>query len=210
MTLHKIIDRWISHKLLIVRRHLDQQEHILEQEKLNFKNSPQKVKFGIIGQIRCPEYISIGDNTSFDNWIFLTAWNSYKCYKNAKETIQELHPDLSIGEGCNFGAFNHITCTNKIKIGNRLLTGKWVTITDNNHGTTDSVSLHTPPIKRPIYSKGPVIIGDDVWIGDKATILSGVTIGNGAVIAANSVVTKDVPAYCVVAGNPAKILKNNI
>ena len=71
-------------------------------------------------------------------------------------------------------------------------------------------TLHIPPIKRPIYSKGPVIIGDNVWIGDKATILPGVTIGDGAVIAANAVVTKDVPAFCVAAGNPARIIKKSI
>lgn len=58
-----------------------------------------------------------------------------------------------------------------------------------------------------VTSKGPVIIGSNVWFGDKATILPNVTIGDGAVIAANSVVTKDVPAYSVVAGNPAKIIK---
>lgn len=56
-------------------------------------------------------------------------------------------------------------------------------------------------------SKGPVIIGQNVWVGDKATILPGVTIGDGAVIGANSVVTKDVPPYSIVGGNPAKVLK---
>ena len=55
-------------------------------------------------------------------------------------------------------------------------------------------------------SKGDVVIGNDVWIGVDATILSGVTIGDGAVIGAGSVVTKDVPAYTVVAGNPAKVI----
>ena len=63
------------------------------------------------------------------------------------------------------------------------------------------------PLKRPIVSKGPVRIGDNVWIGDKATILPNVSIGNGAIIAANAVVTKDVPPYSVAAGNPAKIIK---
>ena len=56
-------------------------------------------------------------------------------------------------------------------------------------------------------SKGDVIIGNDVWIATGATILSGVTIGDGAVIATNSVVTKDVPPYTIVAGNPAKVVK---
>lgn len=94
-------------------------------------------------------------------------------------------------------------------IGDNCLTGKWVTITDNSHGETDYDSLLLPPNKRNITSKGPIVVGNNVWIGDKATILPGVTIGDGAVIAANAVVTKDVPAYCVVGGNPAKIIKNN-
>jgi virginiamycin A acetyltransferase len=55
-------------------------------------------------------------------------------------------------------------------------------------------------------SKGPVIIGSDVWIGAKSTILSGVKIGHGAVVAANSVVTSDVPPYAIVGGVPAKVI----
>jgi acetyltransferase-like isoleucine patch superfamily enzyme len=56
-------------------------------------------------------------------------------------------------------------------------------------------------------SKGPVIIGNDVWIGMNSLILSGVTIGDGAIIGAHSVVTKNVPPYAIAAGNPAKIVK---
>ena len=55
--------------------------------------------------------------------------------------------------------------------------------------------------------KGDTRVGNDVWIGYDATIMPGVTIGNGAIVASKSVVTKDVPAYAVVAGNPAKVLK---
>ncbi len=55
--------------------------------------------------------------------------------------------------------------------------------------------------------KGDIIIENDVWIGAKATVMSGVTIHNGAVVAAGSVVTKDVPPYAIVAGNPAKVVK---
>jgi len=57
------------------------------------------------------------------------------------------------------------------------------------------------------WSKGNVIIGNDVWIGTCATIHSGVTIGDGAVIASNAIVTKDVEPYSIVGGNPAKIIK---
>ncbi len=56
-------------------------------------------------------------------------------------------------------------------------------------------------------TKGPVIVKDDVWIGAYAIILSGVTLGQGSIIATGAVVTKDVPPYAIVAGNPAKIIK---
>lgn len=56
-------------------------------------------------------------------------------------------------------------------------------------------------------TKGDVCIGNDVWIGNGATIMSGISIGNGAVIGAEAVVTQSVPAYAIVAGNPARIIK---
>lgn len=57
-------------------------------------------------------------------------------------------------------------------------------------------------------TKGPVQIGNDVWIGARAMILSGVTVGDGAIVAAGAVVARDVPAYGIVAGNPAKLIKH--
>lgn len=185
-----------------------------------FKSCPPSVSFSGIASLNCPECISIGEGTGFGKDLYLTAWNKYHCLSGELPHdgeisgpdrggmyLQTLHPELTIGSHCNFGAYNHITCTNRITIGDNLLTGKWVTITDNSHGATDYDSLQIEPIRRPIVSKGPVIIGKNVWIGDKATILPGVTIGDGAVIAANTVVTKDVPAYSVVAGNPGKVVK---
>lgn len=64
-----------------------------------------------------------------------------------------------------------------------------------------------PPKNRIIVSKGPVIIEDNVWIGDKATILPNVRIGFGSIIAANSVVTRDIPPFSIVAGAPARVVK---
>ena len=167
--------------------------------RYSFKSCPPSVRFGKIGMLHDPEYISIGEKCFFQDYLYLTAWNEYQG--------EHFTPELTIGNNGRFGAFNHITCINKIQIGDNCLTGKWVTISDNNHGTTDFDTLHEAPIKRKLYTKGPVIIGNNVWIGDKATILGGVTIGDGAVIAANSVVTKDVPAYSVVGGNPARVIK---
>lgn len=160
----------------------------------------RNVFFSKIAMLHCPECIHVGDSNVFGKDLFLTAWR--------REGVN-VEPLLRIGSHFSFGAYNHITCANKVTIGDYCLTGKWVTITDNSHGETDRDSLLMSPAKRPITSKGPVVIGDNVWIGDKATILPGVTIGDGAVIAANAVVTKDVPPHCVAGGNPARILKKN-
>jgi len=61
--------------------------------------------------------------------------------------------------------------------------------------------------KQEAWSKGPIIVEDDVWIGARSLILSGVTIGKGAIVAAGSVITKNVPPYSIVGGNPAKIIR---
>ena len=167
-----------------------------------FASCHKSVRFGKIGRLHGTKYISIGANSFFGDNFYLTTWP-----ENAESNKD---PIIKIGERCNFGSYNHITCTNKILIGNNVLTGKWVTISDNNHGDTSEETLHIPPCDRKVLSKGPVIIEDNVWIGDKATILSGVRIGEGTVIGANAVVTKDVPAYSIVIGNPMKcIIRQN-
>lgn len=162
----------------------------------NFAFCGERVGFINIKHLIGGDFITIGDDCCFGDDLVLTAWS-----------IDGSKPSIKIGKNCSFGSWNHISCTNAITIGDGLLTGKWVTIVDNDHGTTDLDSLQIRPWLRPIVSKGPINIGKNVWIGDKATILAGVTIGDGAVIAANAVVTKDVPAYSVVGGNPAKVIK---
>lgn len=67
--------------------------------------------------------------------------------------------------------------------------------------------LNQMPAMRGRAMKGDLVIGHDVWIGYRATLLAGVTVGSGAVIAADAVVTKDVPPYAVVAGNPATVVR---
>lgn len=80
------------------------------------------------------------------------------------------------------------------------------TETASNFGLQDQI-LKTRTTMEYLRTKGPIVLGNDVWIGARATIMSGVTIGDGAVVAACSVVTKDVPPYAIVAGNPARIIK---
>lgn len=175
---------------------------VWQSAKLN--EASGKVRIGRQVTLRSPKRIIIGDHTDIDSYCMIEAWEIHE------PTNSHYNPCIEIGKGCHIGEYSHITAINRIVLKNNVLTGRFVLITDNSHGNTDYDTLTLSPITRPLISKGPVIIGNNVWIGDKVTILSGVTIGDGAVIAANAVVTKDVPAYTVVGGNPAKILKNNI
>lgn len=68
---------------------------------------------------------------------------------------------------------------------------------------------HTPEHLSQLPCKGDIVIGNDVWLGRESVIMPGVKIGSGSIIAAYSVVTKDVPPYSVVGGNPAKFIKSD-
>lgn len=142
--------------------------------------------------------ITIGNCSYIGRGCVLSTWESYKGIA--------YQPKLSIGKNVSLGEYNHVTAINEITIGDGVLTGRWVTITDNSHGNLIN-DINERPSERALFSKGSVKIGANVWIGDKATILPNVSIGDGAVIGANSVVTRNVPPYCVVAGNPAKIIR---
>lgn len=144
--------------------------------------------------------ISIGRETFIQGHCILGCWEKYG--------EQTFTPSITIGDHCNIGEYNHLTACNQIKIGNGLLTGRYVYIGDNAHGGLSWEEAAIPPEDRPLCSKGEIVIGNNVWIGDKATILGGVTIGDNVIVGANSVVTHDVPSHCVVAGMPAKVVKS--
>lgn len=144
-------------------------------------------------------HISMGDNVSFGYNSVCTAWREYN---GVKQT-----PLIVIGNNCSFGDRIHITSINSISIGESLLTGRDVMITDNSHGNIKKEELSLSPLMRNLYSKGRINIGNNVWMGDKVTILPGVTLGNGCIVGANSVVTKSFPDNSIIAGNPAKLIK---
>ena len=108
---------------------------------------------------------------------------------------------LKIGKGGFLNENSAIKCYNNIIIGNEVFISDNVEIRDSdNH-----------QILRDGYiTSAPINIGNHVWIGLRSIILKGVTIGDGAIVAAGSVVTKDIPPHCLVAGIPAKIIKTDI
>lgn len=114
---------------------------------------------------------------------------------------------LLIGENVCIGYDCHIGAANSIEIGDNVLIASRVYITDHSHGSTDLDELRIPPLKRKLFSKGPVVIEDNVWIGEGVVILPNVVVGKGAVIGANAVVTKDVLPFSIVGGIPAKVIR---
>lgn len=144
------------------------------------------------------EFISIGKNVSLGRRSCITAWDKGSITK----------PRISIGDNTDIGDDCHITSTNNISIGDNVLFGKKITVTDNSHGRCDNYDeLCMHPSSREVFSKGEVIIKNNVWVGDKVTVLSGVTLGEGCIIGANSVVTCDIPSYSIAVGIPAKVIK---
>lgn len=121
----------------------------------------------------------------------------------------DFSPCITIGDHCSIGEFSHITACQEVRIGNHVLMGRMIYISDNNHGECTREQMDIPPTQRELSIKGPVIIEDNVWIGERAVILSGITVGKGAIVAANAVVTQDVPPYAIVGGVPARLIRQN-
>lgn len=114
----------------------------------------------------------------------------------------QFSPRTSLGDYSGIGINARIngTCT----IGDYVMMGTDVVVITRNHAfeRTDIPMMH-----QGFEQERPVVIGNDVWIGDRAIILAGVHVGDGAIIAAGAVVTHDVPPYSVVAGVPARVIK---
>lgn len=111
--------------------------------------------------------------------------------------------DITIGKNSFIGSYSVIGCNDKIIIGDNCMIAQSVSIRDTDHNFVD---CNIPMIDQGIVTDS-IIIENDVWIGYGAVLTKGITIGNGSIIAANAVVTKDVEAYSIVGGVPAKLIK---
>jgi acetyltransferase-like isoleucine patch superfamily enzyme len=149
--------------------------------------------------IKGSQYIFIGKNFRASHGFRIEAWDNYLGYK--------YHPKIIIGNNVSFSDNCHVGAISSISIGDNVLFGSNIYITDHYHGTVDAVYQDLPPISRPLYSKGDVIIEHNVWVGDGVVILPNVRIGHSCIIGANSVVTKSFPPKSVIGGSPARIIK---
>ena len=119
---------------------------------------------------------------------------SFACINNAVG-------DVMIGDHTRIGLHN--TIIGPVTIGSHVNLAQGITVTALNHNFEDSEKR----IDEQGVSTSTVIIEDDIWIGANAVVLPGVTIGHHSVVAAGAVVTKDVPPHSLVAGVPAKVIK---
>ncbi len=137
-------------------------------------------------------------------------------------TLTVLHGKMEIGDRVVINDSTRIICSDHITIGNDVLISWGCNIVDSNMHSLNSkerlkdtqnarqeIENHTigQNVDYSAIQSAPITIKDKAWIGFHSIILKGVTIGEGAIVGAGSVVTKDVPDYAVVGGNPAKILK---
>jgi lipopolysaccharide O-acetyltransferase len=167
------------------------------------------------GKLGCPDIVigprchlrglacmRIGRNFQASEGLWLEAVTAYPG--------QTFSPSIVIGDDVSISRWSHIAATHRVEIGDGVLIGSKVLITDHNHGSykkrpTDAT---IPPAFRPLDEDGTVIIGKNVWIGDGVVVAPGAMIGEGAVIGANSVVVGEIPPYTVAAGAPARCIRS--
>ena len=163
---------------------------------MSFHGTPLVVGEGYY--IRGSRYMEFGDNCMFGKNCWVECIDTYQG--------QRFSPRLSIGRNFSMQQNCHIGCIDSVEIGDNVLLGSKIYITDHYHGEITKEALALPPISRPLWGK-PVKIGNNVWIGDNVSIMPGVAIGDNVIVGANAVVTHSFPDSVVIAGVPARIIR---
>jgi acetyltransferase-like isoleucine patch superfamily enzyme len=151
------------------------------------------------GAVYGERWIEVGDKTMIAELVTMCA---------GMAPGHDLGPDpvLRLGDRCVIGRGSHIVAHHSIEIGDDVYTGPYVYITDQNHKYED---IDTP-IGRQWPVNSAVRIGAGSWLGTGAVILPGAVVGRNVVVAAGSVVRGEVPDNCVVAGVPARIVRQHV
>lgn len=177
-----------------------------------FKKVGKGVIFGKGIVIRHPQRMTLGDRVAIDDYGLLDA-------SGAGNEGMILGDDVVISRNCVIqGKTGPVVIGNKTDIGCNAIIGSTAGIFIGNSvliaancyiggGRYVSDRLEIPMMEQGVYSKGPLVIGNDVWLGAGATVLDGVQIGKGSIVGAGAVVTKNLPDYAVAVGVPAKVVK---
>ena len=186
-------------------------------EKLFMGESSGWVLVGKQVSIRYAAYLQAGKELIIEDYAEINARSTQKIILGNRVTIGKyaiIRPGnlyggepgegLVVGDHSNIGPYCYIGCSGHISIGNNVMISPRVSIYAENH-VFDQIDT---TIKSQGVKKEKVVIEDDCWIASNSILLAGVTIGKGSVVAAGSVVTQDVPPYSVVAGVPARVIKN--
>jgi acetyltransferase-like isoleucine patch superfamily enzyme len=168
--------------------------------------SPAGRRFGRLGEGSCiafppgaifgEPWIHIGADTLIGTHVTLSAGMAPGLDLGAE-------PLLRLGDRCSIGRGSHIVAHQSIEIGDDVLAGPYVYVTDQNHSYADPAT----PIGRQWPVNDPVVIGPGCWLGAGAIILPGARLGAHVVVAAGAVVRGRFPDHCVVAGVPARIVR---
>lgn len=141
------------------------------------------------------QHIEIGSGVTILHGAWLVAIKEY--------AGQKFNPAILIGDNTYIGHHVTISCANSVIIGRDVTFGDNVFIADNAHSYEGvNVNIYTQQLKI-----GKIVIGDRAWLGKNVVVTSNVEIGEHAIVGANSFVSKSVPPYTIVAGNPARPLK---
>jgi acetyltransferase-like isoleucine patch superfamily enzyme len=160
----------------------------------------QKVGHGL--RAECLPYMRGAGHLTLGNKVYLSGRSCFFFMGN-----MPVSPEILIGDETFIGSGCTLSSARRIIIGKRCLISAGVRIHDNDgHPLDPGRRLRNEPIRQE--ESAEVVIGNNVWIGAQATILKGVTIGDDSVVGTAAVVTADVPAGVVVAGNPARIVRS--
>lgn len=163
--------------------------------RYSLKKCGKNLRIGENVKIFHPEKIQIGDNVDIaDDVVFAPL---------VERNGEEYKSEIIIGNNVHFGTQDRIASKDMVIIEDDVLFAAFVHVTDHSH---DYHNVALPIAKQGVMGKGKVVIKKGAWLAFGCHILSGVTVGENSVVAANSVVTKDVPPYSVVAGNPARVV----
>lgn len=169
-------------------------------------------------RIRQKKFKSMGKNCFFNKESFILGeqfisigndFNSgihFRIEAISKRNSQTFTPSIEIGDNVSFEDFCHVGCIKKIVIGSGTMIASRVYISDHNHGEISKNDLKSIPAKRPLFGE-PINIGKNVWLGEGCCILPGVSLGNNVIVGANAVVTHSFPDNSVIAGAPARLIK---